>query len=95
MSGIPRDFREDGTWRKMPGGPVGPHFGPLPHCKGAKGTGEPKGTVRSQIAQDARLIRIGLAGEDYPRSLDRVLLDNTIRQLPPDTQRTLATEHGG
>ena len=49
--------------------------------------------MRSQIAQDARLIRIGLAGEDYPRSLDRVLLDNTIRQLPPEAQRTLATSH--
>ena len=54
---------------------------------------DPKGTVRSQIAQHARLIRRWFAREDGPSALDRVLLDNTIRQLPPDAQRTLATNH--
>ena len=54
---------------------------------------DPKGTVRSQIAQHARLIRRWLAGEDDPSALDRVLLDNTIHQLPPEPQRTLATNH--
>ena len=54
---------------------------------------DPKGAVRSQIAQHARLIRRWLAGEDGPSALYRLLLDNTIRQLPPEAQRTLATSH--
>ena len=54
---------------------------------------DPKGTVRSQITQHARLIRRWLTGDDGPSALDRALLDNTIRQLPPDAQRTLATNH--
>ena len=54
---------------------------------------DPKGAVRSQNAQQARLIRRWLAGDVGPNALDRVLLDNTIRQLPPEAQRTLATNH--
>ena len=54
---------------------------------------DPHGAVRSQIAQHGRLIRRWLAGDDGPSLLDRVLLDNTIRQLPPDARRTLALHH--
>ena len=54
---------------------------------------DPRGTVRSQIAQHRRLIRRWLAGDNSLSILDRVLLDNIIRQIPPDTPRTLATNH--
>ena len=54
---------------------------------------DPRGAVRSQIAQQGRLIRRWLTGDDGPSVLDRVLLDNTIRQLSPDAQRTLALNH--
>ena len=45
--------------------------------------------MRSQIGQHGRLIRRWFVGD----KLDRVLLDNTIRQLPLDARRTLAIHH--
>ena len=52
---------------------------------------DPRGAVRTQISQHGRLIRRWLAADDGPSILDRVLIDNTIRQLPPDARRALAT----
>ena len=52
-----------------------------------------RGAVRTQISQHRRLIRRWLADGEGPSLLDRVLIDNTIRQLPADARRTLATNH--
>ena len=49
-----------------------------------------RGAVRTQIAQQGRLVRRWLTAGD---PLDRVLIDNTIRQLPPEARRTLAHHH--
>ena len=52
-----------------------------------------RGAVRTQIAQHGRLVRRWLATGEGPSPVDRVLIDNTIRQLPPDAQRILAHHH--
>ena len=52
-----------------------------------------QGAVRTQISQHGRLIRRWLADGEGPSLLDRVLIDSTIRQLPPEAQRTLAHNH--
>ena len=51
------------------------------------------GAVRTQIAQQGRLVRRWLATGEGPCSLDRVLIDNTVRQLPADARRVLAHHH--
>ena len=52
-----------------------------------------RGAVRTQIAQHGRLVRRWLATGEGPSPVDRVLIDNTIRRLPPDAQRILAHHH--
>ena len=52
-----------------------------------------RGAVRTQISQHRRLIRRWLADREGPSLLDRVLIDNNIRQLPAEARRTLATNH--
>ena len=52
-----------------------------------------RGAVRAQISQHGRLIRRWLTTGEGPSILDRVLIDNTIRQLPPDARRTFAHHH--
>ena len=52
-----------------------------------------RGAVRTQIAQHGRLVRRWLATGEGPSPLDRVVIDNTIRQLPPDARRILAHHH--
>ena len=49
-----------------------------------------RGPVRTQIAQHGHLVRRWLATGEGPSTLDMVLIDNTIRQLPP---RILAHHH--
>ena len=52
-----------------------------------------RGQVRTQIAQHGRLARRWLATGEGPSALDRVVIDSTIRQLPPDARRVLAQHH--
>ena len=52
-----------------------------------------RGAVRAQIAQHGRLVRRWLATGEGPSLLDQVVIDNTIRQLPPDARRILAHHH--
>ena len=52
-----------------------------------------RGAVRAQVFQHGRLIRRWLTTGEGPSILDRVLKDNTIRQLPPDARRTFAHNH--
>ena len=49
--------------------------------------------MRKQIAQHSRLVRRWLATGEGPSALDRVLIDDTIRQLTPDARRVLAHHH--
>ena len=52
-----------------------------------------RSAVQTQISQHGWLIRRWLTAREGPSLLDLVLIDNTIRQLPPDTRRTLAHNH--
>ena len=52
-----------------------------------------RGAVRTQIAQQGRLVRRWLTVGEGPNPLDRVLIDNTVRQLPLEARRTLAHHH--
>ena len=52
-----------------------------------------RGAVRTQIAQDGRLVKRWLATGEGPSPIDSFLIDNTIRQLPPDSRRVLAHHH--
>ena len=52
-----------------------------------------RGAVRAQVFQHGRLIRRWLTTGEGPSILDRVLIDNTIRQLPIDERRTFAHNH--
>ena len=52
-----------------------------------------RGAVRTQIAQHARLVKRWLATGEGPSPIDRVLIDNTIRQLPLGARRVLAHQH--
>ena len=49
--------------------------------------------VRTQITQQGRLVCRWLTVGEGPSPLDRVLIDNTICQLPPEARRTLAHHH--
>ena len=51
------------------------------------------GAVRTQIAQHGRLVRRWLTTGEGPSPVDRVLIDNTVRQLPTDARRILAHHH--
>ena len=52
-----------------------------------------RGAVRPQISRQGRLIRRWLVDGNGPSLVDRVLIDNTIRQLPPEARRSLAHNH--
>ena len=52
-----------------------------------------RGAVRTQIAQHARLAKRWLATGEGPSPIDRVPIDNTIRQLPLGARRVLAHQH--
>ena len=52
-----------------------------------------RGPVRTQIAQHSRLVKRWLSTGEGPSPRDRVLIDNTIRQLPPGARRVLAHHH--
>ena len=50
-----------------------------------------RGPVRTQIAQLGRLVKRWLTTGEGPSPVDRVIIDNAVRQLPLDTRRTMAT----
>jgi hypothetical protein len=52
-----------------------------------------QGLVRTQIAQHSRLVKRWLSTGEGPSPRDRVLIDNTLRQLPPGARRKLAHHH--
>ena len=52
-----------------------------------------RGPVRTQIAPHSRLVKRWLSTGEGPSPRDRVLIDNTIRQLPPGARRVLAHHH--
>ena len=49
--------------------------------------------VRTQVARQCRLARRWLAEGEGPSPMDRVVVDNTVRQLPPDARRILAHQY--
>ncbi|KAK0154825.1 hypothetical protein N1851_002857 [Merluccius polli] len=49
--------------------------------------------VRTQVARQCRLARRWLAEGEGPSPVDRVVVDNTVRQLPPDARRILAHQY--
>ncbi|KAK0140306.1 hypothetical protein N1851_022781 [Merluccius polli] len=49
--------------------------------------------VRTQVARQCRLARRWLAEGEGPSPVDRVVVDNTVRQLPPDARRILAYQY--
>ena len=52
-----------------------------------------RGPVRTQITQLGCLVKRWLTTGDGPSPVDRVTIDNAIRQLPPDARRTMAHHH--
>uniref|UniRef100_A0A8C5CNI1 Uncharacterized protein n=1 Tax=Gadus morhua TaxID=8049 RepID=A0A8C5CNI1_GADMO len=52
-----------------------------------------RGAVRTQIAQHNWLVKRWLTTGEGPNPIDRVIIDNTLRRLPPDTRRVLAHHH--
>ena len=52
-----------------------------------------RGAVRTQIAQHSRLVKRWLAGGEGPSPIDRVIIDNNLRRLPPDAGHVLAHHH--
>ena len=54
---------------------------------------EAKGAVRTQIAQHSRLVKRWLTTGEGPSPVDRVVIDHTVRQLPPEARRVLAHHH--
>ena len=45
-----------------------------------------RGAVRTQIAQHSRLVKRWLASGEGPSPIDRVIIDSTLRRLPPDAR---------
>ena len=52
-----------------------------------------QGAVRTQIAQHSRLVKRWLTAGEGPSPIDRVIIDHTLRRLPPDARRVLAHHH--
>ena len=52
-----------------------------------------RGAVRMQIAEHSRLVRRWLTSGEGPNLIDRVIIDRTLRRLPPDARRVLAHHH--
>ena len=52
-----------------------------------------RGPVRTQVAHQCRLARRWMVDGAGPSPVDRVAVDNTVRQLPPDARRVLAHHH--
>uniref|UniRef100_A0A8C5BU63 Gypsy retrotransposon integrase-like protein 1 n=1 Tax=Gadus morhua TaxID=8049 RepID=A0A8C5BU63_GADMO len=52
-----------------------------------------RGLVRTQVAHQCRLARRWLVDGAGPSPVDRVVVDNVVRQLPPDARRVLAHHH--
>ena len=51
--------------------------------------------ILTQITQQGMLVRRWLMAGEGPSTLDRVLIDNTVRQLLPDAWRALTHHHPG
>ena len=50
-----------------------------------------RGAVRTQVAQQSRLVKRWLASGEGPSPIDLVIIDSTLRRLPPDARRCWPT----